>query len=718
LGRVPADVSRSLGLGDPRVGAATVGAAALVAQQVVGKALRDTLFLEAFGVERLPYAMIAGAAVSGAVVVGLSRAASAHTPRRVAPGALGLSALLFLLAWGVQAFSPPLAAAITWLQAGALSAGAVSVFWSLVADSFDPYSARASVPRIMAGATLGGVLGGLVTWRAAGLLHSHDLLPFGAALNLAAVAAVTRLGGGGAREDAPEPEVPRGWRPLLRELPYLRAVALLVLAAAVTQSFLDWLLSSAAVSSFGTGPQLLSFFALFQTAVGVLSFLLQIGVSRSALERFGVGFALAAAPALLLAGCVAATFSTPLAAAVILRGADGVLGASLHRSAYEVLFAPLEARKRRASKPLLDVGFDRAGTLAGAAVVAAVLAVAPARAWPVLLAGVAVLAVLRLALSPWLQAGYRGSLADSLRHGAAGLSRTAVLDPGTIAALSRASVAGAPGPLPPEVARLHAGQERSDEPDGARLAIAAFDLPVCPELCGGTEAPDDPVLALAELRSGDGARIGEVLARRRTDPLLAPQVIALLGDDRVARDAADWLVAQEPPPIGLLGDALLSDRLSEHARRRVARILGKLDDPRAAEALVVALPSVPTRVRPGLAHALGRAAARAPLPREPILAAARRAAEESPAGGRASLEEIFALLEAAYPREPVRRALRALERGGDARGTALEWLDVVLPPDVKLALWPRIVRSGERIAPSARRPDELRDALAAGTGSE
>jgi hypothetical protein len=82
-----------------------------------------------------------------------------------------------------------------------------------------------------------------------------------------------------------------------------------------------------------------------------------------------------------------------------------------------------------------------------------------------------------------------------------------------------------------------------------------------------------------------------------------------------------------------------------------------------------------------------------------------------PSRGEAGLDEIFLLLAAAYPREPVERAREALERGGDARGTALEWLDVVLPVDVKLALWPRIARAGERVASAPRSADELRSAL-------
>jgi hypothetical protein len=714
-----AELSRPIGFGDARVGIATVGAGALVAQQVVGKALRDTLFLATFGVARLPYAMIASAVLSGVLVLALSRVAVSRSPRRVARGTLALSAALFLAAWAVAGRSPHAAAALTYLHAGALSAASVSVFWSLVSESFDPYSARGSVPRIMAGATLGGVLGGLLTWRAAAYLAPADLLPLGAALNLVSLAAVSRLRGAPVRAVAREGD--GGWRAFARELPYLRALALLVVAGAVTQAVLDYLLSATAARTLGTGERLLSFLALFQTGVGVLSFLLQIVASRSALERFGVGSVLAASPSLLLAGVLAVPLAAPLAATVLLRGIDGVLGASLHRSAYEVLFAPIQPRKRRASKPLLDVGFDRAGALLGSALVAAVVALVPERAGAVLVAVVAATAVVRLLLAPRLQAGYRRSLADNLRDGRLDLSGVGVLDRGTVGSLSRAVGEVARPGLLDEVARFRAEQARSRAGDaaGSRVCLAAFDLPVAPEPDEPSPAGGEDVLAaLADLRSGDPGRAAAVLRRRRTEPLLAPQVVLLLADDRLARDAADWLTAQDPAPVGLLTDALLSERLSDHARRRVARILGKSEDPRAADGLLAALDEVPTAVRPGLANALARAATRRPLPQAPLLAAARRAAEEGPRGdARAHLEEVFCFLAAAYPREPIQAALRALGGGGNARGTALEWLDVLLPNDVKAAIWPRVARSGERVVSRPRDAEELRRALRAATPS-
>jgi hypothetical protein len=48
--------------------AATIAAAAMVAQMVIGKATRDALFLSNFPVARLPIALLAGSVVSAGVV--------------------------------------------------------------------------------------------------------------------------------------------------------------------------------------------------------------------------------------------------------------------------------------------------------------------------------------------------------------------------------------------------------------------------------------------------------------------------------------------------------------------------------------------------------------------------------------------------------------------------------------------------------------------------
>jgi hypothetical protein len=55
------------------------------------------------------------------------------------------------------------------------------------------------------------------------------------------------------------------------------------------------------------------------------------------------------------------------------------------------------------------------------------------------------------------------------------------------------------------------------------------------------------------------------------------------------------------------------------------------------------------------------------------------------------LEHVFTILSLMLDRDPLRMAFRALTSGDDAlRGTALEYLENVLPPEIRDALWPYV----------------------------
>jgi hypothetical protein len=79
-----------------------------------------------------------------------------------------------------------------------------------------------------------------------------------------------------------------------------------------------------------------------------------------------------------------------------------------------------------------------------------------------------------------------------------------------------------------------------------------------------------------------------------------------------------------------------------------------------------------------------------------------------------SLAHVFTLLSLILPREPLRVAYRGLHtRDTRLRGTALEYLDAVLPSRVKEVLWPHLeAEPGRRRTPRAPE-DVLRDLMSA-----
>jgi len=77
--------------------------------------------------------------------------------------------------------------------------------------------------------------------------------------------------------------------------PYVRTIAVFVVLTTASSAILDFLLKSHARESFGAGPELLRFFAVFYGTAQVASFLAQTR-SGVALQRLGVARAIDALP--------------------------------------------------------------------------------------------------------------------------------------------------------------------------------------------------------------------------------------------------------------------------------------------------------------------------------------------------------------------------------------------------------------------------------------
>jgi hypothetical protein len=427
----------------------------------------------------------------------------------------------------------------------------------------------------------------------------------------------------------------------------------------------------------------MSFFALYHTGVGILALALQTGLARRALEGLGLGGTLAVQPAVVAVGGVLAAVATGAWPTVALRGAQAVLRNSLFRSAYELLFTPLAPEQKRPTKAWLDVGADRLGTIAGSALVLLALLV-PHRATVLLLLVASALSVGAALLTRRLQAGYVGALAESLRAGTVQLDPDEVMDPTTRAMLTAAA--------PSERAM-------AVEPAPAPAAV-----PPAPA--------DEPLWeAATALRSGDRDRIGRVLRDPAMALELVPLVVPLLARDDLFTEAVAALRRVGARCTGQLVDVLLDPQQDPVVRRRVPRVLKTVPTQRAVDGLLAALRDARFDVRYRSAQTLVHLHRQEP---SLVVAAADgfAAALRELQGGRPSprgLDHVFRLLSLGLPGEPVASALRAWRAGDSSlRGTALEYLENVLPPALSAALWPWL---GSRPAATGRTLDEMRDDL-------
>src|SRR5262245_45846924 len=124
---------------------AVLAGALMIAQQVVAKAARDTLFLSNFPASSLPVAMIVAAAMSLPAVIGGSALLARVGPARVMPAFLFLNGLAYAAEWALLPDLPRGVAAAVYLHVAMFGGLSVSGFWSVVNERFDPHEARRAV---------------------------------------------------------------------------------------------------------------------------------------------------------------------------------------------------------------------------------------------------------------------------------------------------------------------------------------------------------------------------------------------------------------------------------------------------------------------------------------------------------------------------------------------------------------------------------------------
>jgi ATP:ADP antiporter, AAA family len=716
---------------------AAVASGAMIAQQVAGKAARDALFLSNFSVKALPLVMGLSAVASLFVTLWFSRMMLRLTPVKVVPAGFAASAAALLGEWALSSVAPKAAAIALYLHTALFGAAMISAFWSLINETFDPHTGKRAVNWIAGGGTLGGVLGGIAAWRASALIEVPTMLPLLAGANVICFWGSMRLrelNSRGPAAESADAAVTVETSPLrtLRDVPYLRHLTVIVALGAVTSGLLDYVFSAEVAKVYAKGSALMSFFALFWLAVGILSFVVQALLGRLALDRLGLGVTVALLPAVVVVGGAVGLAVPGLFSTALLRGAEATQRSSLFRAAYELLYTPLSEEKRRSTKTLIDVGSDRIGTLAAAAIAAATLAIDPRQSETALIVIGVVCAMISLVRSRPLHMGYVAMLEESLRKEAAKLEPP----------VSRRSIP------PDERAELRDKIiERLDVlPHAAELAaIASGDSTPVPDPPGATtsvqgrasEIIDTSLKDIADMWSGDPRRVQRVLS---TGALLAPPLVSfaimLLADARFHREAIQALRKGAARDSGQLIDALCDPSVDFDIRRRIPRILSVCATQRVANGLVTGTEDERFEVRYECGRALLKiTSGGAPIviSLETVIAMVNREVsiskevwesqplpqfdeDEDPAPALIdrllrdridrSMEHVFTLLALHLDRESIHTAFKALHSDDPRlRGTALEYLETVLPDEIRDAVWPFI--GEERPMRTAREPKDI-----------
>jgi len=332
----------------------------LLAAHAILETARDALFLASIAPEQLPVVYI-GVAIAALGVSALQDRG---------PSGRAALAVWLLLSGAVTAGFFVLIETGQWVLYALYVWSAVVVtvaltrFFLLLGERFDVGQAKRLYAVIGAGSVLGAIAGSGVAGLLATRIEARELLVVGAAaLGLAAVGplALSPRPRGSTRDDAPaERRSPLGAATSVLAHPYARRVAALMVLATLTFTFVDFVFKSE-VAREVAADDLGMFFARVYFALNLASLAVQLLAVRWVIRVGDPTRALGLLPGLLALGGLGVLFGGGLVAGLGLKGADGALRHSLHRTASELLYVPMGRSLRTASKTFIDIAAHRGG---------------------------------------------------------------------------------------------------------------------------------------------------------------------------------------------------------------------------------------------------------------------------------------------------------------------------------------------------------------------
>jgi ATP/ADP translocase len=549
----------------------------ILASHTLLETARDALFLARLPPSQLPWVYLAMAAIAIVFAQAPWRTRGRLTSgRRVLAWLLVACATVTFLFWLVGSWRHPWQLRALYVWSGLLGTLTALQFWMVLGELYTVTQAKRIYKVVAAGSLLGAVAGA----GAARLLAESfgpSVLVLASSVTLAATGLgpalfVRRPALAASRATEPGPTLLQAVR-LVGNHPYVKMLGGLVLVSTVALTLADYVFKSTVARTI-PASELGAFFATFYMVLNALALVVQTVLMGWLLRVMGLHRTLWILPALIFLGAAGVALGGGLVAAYLLKGADGALRHSLHRTGTELLFVPLPDGLRSRAKPIIDVVGQRGGQALASLLILA--EISQGRGNTVLALAAAALCILWIAWASELRRHYLDLFRAALREGSMGVRSAHAFDLGSLEAVfsglnsrSDAEVLGAMDILAdegrarliPALILFHPSRDvvvRALELF-ARSGRADF-VPVADRLL---DHADEEIRAAA-LRARTAAEADHaILARAARDPSALVRATAAVG-----LVAGGWVTDEMKATV----DALLTSPTPD-ARRALARAL-------------------------------------------------------------------------------------------------------------------------------------------------
>jgi AAA family ATP:ADP antiporter len=364
----------------PKVGFMALYAANAIGAVVVGRTVRDALFLAERSKDSLPKMYIINSIAVAILSWVYSRIADRIRRDRlnalVAFGWAVVMAMFFSLAlYDAKSVATPLYVAVE-----AMGALVVIQFWTFAQDIFTSREAKRLFPLISAGGQAANVIYGFLASSVSKRWGAEKLLIL-CALNLAVCGVLAwyiakRFGGGGSTATPVRPRAKSTDRSgsgiRILGTRHLITIAAIGVVSAIVVNLVDYQFKASAEQTFLEDKSALgAYFGRFYAVCGAVAFAMQMGLTGRLLERFGILASLMPLPIGLLFGSVLSYFFPMGFASSLAKGSDSIFRYTLNDASMQLLYVPVPQHQRGRAKALIDgILKPLAGVVAGLLLVA------------------------------------------------------------------------------------------------------------------------------------------------------------------------------------------------------------------------------------------------------------------------------------------------------------------------------------------------------------
>ncbi len=334
---------------------------------IVGRAVRDALFLSRYNISSLPYMYVLVAIVVSVSALIYSRYIKNFRTSSVIMFIDILFSAVFILFWlaiRLKFSNYVYPALYVFVEiAGSLI---IVPFWTFANEIFTSREAKRLFGIIGAGGVLANVAAGGLTKMIVHYVGTENLLLICSLILLFASAIIFRVSRSTDIINVlPMQEQKRQSQNILRDIgnifseDYTRKLALIVIVMAIVITSVDYQFKVLAKSSFTKENSLTEFLAMFVFSTGIIACIIQFFITGRFVNKYGIFAALFTLPLFTGLGITVFIFYGTLLAIGISQASNYMFRYTVWDSTFQMLYIPISPKKRNSSKAIIDGVFKQ-----------------------------------------------------------------------------------------------------------------------------------------------------------------------------------------------------------------------------------------------------------------------------------------------------------------------------------------------------------------------